>query len=349
MPKLLAIIGTRPQYVKHAALETYIKTSGKHELVTVDTGQHYDNNMSGSFINELNIQTIKYNLDINQGSHTYQTSNMMLKLEPIIKDEAPDFVIVYGDTNSTLAGSIVASKLKIPIVHIEAGMRNHNLEVPEEINRVITDRIASLRLASSPTALNNLCNEGLSKQSYLVGDISSDLVLGNNLVNPNLPFQYNFVTIHRPYNTNGIERIVQILESINKLEDKSIFAIHPRTRLLLVENKIDLDKYSNIVFKEPISFYDSLGFIKYSKCVITDSGGVQKEAYLLKRKCISILPSTPWEETLEGNWNTLVFSDLEQLSKAVLVKPDKSKYKEGIFGDGSVSKKIVELLENVER
>lgn len=348
MIKILAIIGTRPQYIKHAAFNNACKEVSDIELVTVDTGQHYDNEMSKVFIQDLGIDTIKYNLEVRSSMHGEQTGKMLIGLEKILIDETPNYVIVYGDTNSTLAGSLAAAKLKIPIIHVEAGMRNNNIQVPEEINRTLTDRVSTIKIAPSEVAMRNLEIENLGKNSYHFGDITTDLLLKykNEGKANEAPFYY--ITVHRPYNTSDQNRYSSLLNELNKLPHKAIFPIHPRTRNMMIEWGMKESDYSNIEFHKPFDFHRSLQHIMNSECVITDSGGVQKEAYILKKKCISLLPKTPWEETLAGNWNYLVFYDLTEIHKAIKISPSEASYKTNYFGDGEVSKKIIGLLQNEE-
>jgi UDP-GlcNAc3NAcA epimerase len=345
--KLIAVIGTRPQYIKHSA---FVKEVNKHadiELITIDTGQHYDNNMSEIFIDGLNIN---YNLKIRSALHGEQTALMLVKIEEILIKENPAAVIVYGDTNSTLAGSLAASKLKLKIVHIEAGMRNHDITVPEEINRVITDRISTLRIAPSAVALANLIDEGLAQNSYLLGDITTDLIMHwpNEKLTPSI-CHYYFATIHRPYNTEDKSRLNSILTTLNELDNKVIMPLHPRTKNMTLKWQIDLEKYQNIDFIEPTSFSESINHIIQCAAVITDSGGVQKEAYILKKKCITILPSTPWEETLVGKWNQLVFNNLNDIFTLLKIEPDEKLYIGNKFGNGKVALDVIEKIRELTK
>ncbi len=345
--KIIAIIGTRPQYIKHAAFCIEAKKNNLIDLITIDTGQHYDHEMSNVFIDELQIDNIKYNLDVNRGLHGEQTAKMLMKIETILLEEKPDVVLLYGDTNSTLAGSIAASKLIIPIVHIEAGMRNNNIKVPEEINRIVTDHISTLCFAPSNTALANLHREGLQNQSVMLGDIVTDIIytFKTKFEKANLSKTNQiFATIHRPYNTLEKDRLVSILEVFNKLDLKVILPLHPRTRKSLQEWNISLDTYKNIDFILPVSFEKSLEYIYASELVITDSGGIQREAYIMKTPCITILPNTPWEETLIGNWNQIVFDDVTQIATKCKIKPDSTQYIEQAFGTGAVAKDIVNYI-----
>ncbi|MFM7758227.1 MAG: non-hydrolyzing UDP-N-acetylglucosamine 2-epimerase [Crocinitomicaceae bacterium] len=343
--KLLSVIGTRPQYIKHASFAIEAAKHRNVNLITIDTGQHYDANMSCIFIEKLEIQDIKYNLGIGSAKHGEQTGKMLIEIEKILLIENPNFVIVYGDTNSTLAGAIAAAKLKIPVIHIEAGMRNHNLQVPEEINRTLVDRISSLRFAPSEDAVKNLVQEGLSTNTFLVGDITTDLLkeIGNK-TNVLIQDKFYFATIHRPFNTDSKNRILQILNALNNLEYKVILAMHPRTKNEVNNWNILLEEFKNIDVIEPLGFFDTINHVLSSEGVITDSGSLQKESYILKKKCTTILEYTPWQETLLGSWNYLLFHDLSNLNKAMNREVDDNQYISNCYGDGHVAKKILNCI-----
>ena len=347
--KLLAIIGTRPQYIKHAAFEKATREDKDVELVTVDTGQHYDFNMSQSFVDDLSITNIKYNLDIKSGPHGRQTASMMLGLEPILERESPNFVIVYGDTNSTLAGALVASKMNVPIVHVEAGLRNYNKLVPEEINRVLTDRVSSLKIAPTQHAFANLKKEGLEEGTFVTGDIITDVIYEaiEKFRQPESR-KYFYMTIHRPFNTTCSSRMKKLLGEVNKLPYPVDFAVHPRTSKFIDESGIDKAQYANVNFMSPVSFFHGLELINGAVGIITDSGGIQREAYIMKKPCVTILPKTPWEETLVGGWNRIVFDDLEELPEKMEESPDDGLYKTNYFGDGKVAARILDLLRNYQ-
>lgn len=345
--KILSVIGTRPQYIKHASFAIEVAKHHNVNLITIDTGQHYDANMSNIFIEKFGIQDIKYNLGIGSANHGEQTGKMLIEIEKILLIEKPNFIVVYGDTNSTLAGAIAAAKLKIPVVHIEAGMRNHNIQVPEEINRTLVDRISSLRFAPSKDAVKNLFEEGLSTNTFLVGDITTDLLkeIGNE-INELVNDKFYFATIHRPSNTDSRKRILQVLYALNNLEYKVILAIHPRTKNAVNNWNILLDEFKNIDVIEPIGFFDTISHVLTSEGVITDSGGLQKEAYILKKKCTTILEYTPWQETLLGSWNYLLFHDLSNLNEIMNREVDDNQYISNCYGDGMVASKIMDCIVN---
>ncbi|MBM3452958.1 MAG: UDP-N-acetylglucosamine 2-epimerase (non-hydrolyzing) [Bacteroidetes bacterium] len=343
--KIISVIGTRPQYIKHASLAMEVLKHLHVNLITIDTGQHYDTNMSKIFVEKFGIKDIKYNLGIGSGTHGEQTGKMLIEIEKILFIEKPNFVIVYGDTNSTLSGALAAVKLKIPVIHIEAGMRNHNIDVPEEVNRTLVDRMSSLRFAPSSEAIKNLSKEGLNTNTFLVGDVTTDLIkeIGNESVKPGEE-KFYFATIHRPFNTDSKNRILQILNALNNLEYKVILAMHPRTKNVADNWNIVLDEFMNIQIIEPIDFFDSINHIITSEGVITDSGSLQKEAYILKKKCTTILKYTPWQETLMGSWNFLLFDDLSNLNEVMNREINFDQYIPNCYGDGKVAEKIMDCI-----
>lgn len=342
MKKICVIIGARPQFIKHAPVELELKKI--YNVVSIHTGQHYDKKMSEIFFSQLNISKPTYILNCGGGNHGIQTANMLIKVEEILVEEKPLAVLVYGDTNSTLAGALAASKLNIPIIHIEAGLRSFNRAMPEEINRILTDHVSKLLFAPTNLAIENLRNEGINLGVYHTGDVMFDTVLlakkiiGQDYKNKN----QILVTLHRPYNTDNIDRLTHILTSLNGLESKIIFPVHPRTKNILLANKVDLSLFENIEFVEPISYFDLIKNQLESKCIITDSGGIQKEAYMLKRKCITLRSETEWIETLNNNWNMLLFDNLYELKDAVKKIP--GPYIDGVYGNGSAATEIANII-----
>lgn len=344
MKKIITVIGARPQFIKHFPFEQAAKKV--FNLKTIHTGQHYDQNMSQVFFEELKMSKPDYMLQVGSSSHGVQTGQMMIEIEEIVLKEKPDALVVYGDTNSTLAGALVASKLHIPLVHIEAGLRSFNREMPEEINRVLTDHISELLFVPSELAKNNLAKEGLSKGVHIVGDIMKDLILyctQNNLVKaPKIEEDYLYATLHRPYNTDEEERLQYVLDNLNKLERKVIFSIHPRTRNAMNNFGMEEAKFENIVFINPQSYFDNLSYLAHSKGLVTDSGGMQKEAYWLKKKCVTIRTETEWVETLKGGANRLLFDDLSQLKSAT--STEQVSFDEQLYGAGDAAQQIVNLI-----
>ncbi|MDQ3141208.1 MAG: UDP-N-acetylglucosamine 2-epimerase (non-hydrolyzing) [Bacteroidota bacterium] len=341
MKKYVAIIGARPQFIKHAPILFALKN--QCEIVTIHTGQHYDYRMSQVFFDQLSMPKPAYNLNSGGGLHGEMTGRMLQLIEPILMDEKPDAVIVYGDTNSTLAGALTAAKLSIPVFHIEAGLRSYNREMPEEINRVMTDHLSSLLIAPSEQAIQNLQKEGIQKNVYKTGDVMCDMIrIGferNILQKKNERFYY--ATLHRPYNTDNENRLKYILEIFNTLPMLVRFFIHPRTKSIIDKNFNTAD-YSNIHFEEPLSYFDNINELYNSSCVLTDSGGVQKEAYILKKKCITIRKETEWVETLRGNWNNLVWENLDLIP--ALIQKESTDHQDNLYGDGHASEEILKLF-----
>ncbi len=342
--KILAVIGARPQFIKHAPFDHVSRAVV--DIVTVHTGQHYDENMSKVFFEELGISEPTYMLNGGGGNHGQQTGQILMELEPIVQKEGPDYLLVYGDTNSTLAGALIASKLLIPIIHVESGLRSFNRAMPEEINRILTDHLSTILLTSTTNAIENLKEEGITKNVYLIGDIMVDSVnlaykMNSSRRRP-LDFEYYFATIHRPYNTDDIIRVKNILNQLNALDRKVVFPIHPRTLKFCEKYSINLDIFTNILFLNPLSYFDNIHYITHSNHVITDSGGMQKEAYILEVPCITIRSETEWTETLRNECNVLCFSDLEQLSP--LIHRKIGAFEKKLYGDGNAASQILQIL-----
>jgi UDP-GlcNAc3NAcA epimerase len=342
MKKIISIIGARPQFIKHAPLDLALKQH--FHSVTIHTGQHYDEKMSHIFFNELNMTPPQYLLQIGSHAHGKQTGLMMIEIEQIVVAEKPDAVLVYGDTNSTLAGALVASKLHIPLIHIEAGLRSFNKKMPEEINRILTDQVSNLLFVPTESAIQNLKNEGITEGVHLSGDVMHDAILLAQKFVKELPNknQYYLATIHRPYNTDEKARLVDILTVFNSLDLPIVFPIHPRTKANLSRWAVSLTDFPRITFTDPVSYFDLVNLQSNAAAVVTDSGGVQKEAYWLQKKCITLRSETEWIETLEGGWNTLVFDDLNQI-KEVLAKP-LGPHNPQLYGSGNASEAIAKTI-----
>jgi len=361
--KIVSIVGARPQFIKAAAVSRHIRKT--HDEILVHTGQHYDNNMSDIFFEELHIPKPDINLGVGSGTHAAQTANMLVGIEKILIDIIPDYLIVYGDTNSTLAGALAASKLRIPIIHIEAGLRSFDRFMPEEQNRVLTDHLSTILLCPTDTAVANLKNEGITEGVYNIGDVMCDAVLYYSKLLTQHSKEYYFshlqgmfyefippkewyiATIHRAENTDTPKKIEEILKAFEQMDAPVIFPVHPRTKKLVKELR-EQGHNKNILFVEPIGYLDMLYFVKNAKKVITDSGGLQREAYILGVPCVTVRDQTEWVETLKGNFNVLVKPcEKEILDKVRNTKIDFTVRKE-YYGDGKAAEKIGEIISRQE-
>jgi UDP-GlcNAc3NAcA epimerase len=357
--KIVTVIGARPQFVKAAVVSNKIGREFKEVLV--HTGQHYDKNMSEIFFEELNIPKPDYNLGVGSGTHGKQTGEMLIKIEEVLINEKPDAVMVYGDTNSTLAGALASSKLNIPVIHIEAGLRSCNMRMPEEQNRKVTDSVSTILFCPTEAASINLKNEGLVNGVYNVGDVMYDAVLNNIEIAEKKYNQYSLInklniekdnyylsTIHRAENTESVEKLKIILAALNSLDKPVIFPVHPRIKELI--RKVDSHDFNktNIYFVDPVGYLEMLYLIKNSKKVLTDSGGVQKEAYFLGVPCVTLREETEWVETTKGNWNLLSHIVKEDIISNVYAKNIDIKYRNNdYFGNGDASSKIVNVIKDV--
>ena len=343
--KLVTILGARPQFVKAAVLSRIILEHNEIDEVIIHTGQHYDVNMSDVFFAEMEIPKPKYNLAINGLGHGAMTGQMLEKIEQILIDEKPDGVVIYGDTNSTLAGALAAKKLGIKLIHVEAGLRSFNMTMPEEINRILTDRISDLLLCPTDTAINNLQKEGFNNFTNKIvksGDIMKDAVTyySKESVEKAKVYQHlelkqnNFVlaTIHRQENTNDLASLKSIFEGLSKIskEQVVVMPLHPRTKNILENNNLD---YS-IKFIEPIGYFDMLELLKNCSMVITDSGGLQKEAFFNKKPVIIARTETEWVELVDNGFGTIVGADLTKMYQTYLdYKEAKFDFSINLYGD----------------
>jgi UDP-GlcNAc3NAcA epimerase len=308
--KIVSIVGTRPQFLKLAPLEKKFKKE-KINNITIHSGQHYDKEMSDEIFNTLNISKPKYILDMKGDSKIQKLSNMMIEIEKILLIEKPDKVIVFGDCDTTIVGSIVANKLKIYLIHIESGMRSYNKDMPEEINRLITDNISNLLLCSTKDSVNKLNKENIKKNVYYVGNLQLELLKqccleynNEDILRIHNLEKNNFIllTIHREYNTNK-ESLSKLFKDLNKLKKKIIFPIHPRTKNTIKEFNINVP--SNIILIKPVNYLNITILERYCEFIITDSGGIQPEAWFLRKKCIVMRTETEWIEPLKNNNNIL--------------------------------------------
>jgi UDP-N-acetylglucosamine 2-epimerase len=314
--KILSVVGARPQFVKLAPISNVLKTDYDHTIV--HTGQHYDDKMSNLFFVDLEIPKPKYNLGIGSLMHGEQTGKMITEIEKILITESPFLVIVYGDTNSTLAASIAAAKLNIKIIHVESGLRSNNRIMPEEINRILTDHSSDFLFAPTKTAMFNLKKEGLSERSFLTGDIMVDSIKENlsqaikksDVLSKINSSDYYLLTLHRPYNVDNTNSLNSILKELDKIGKEIIFPVHPRTEKMIMEKSSK--RYRNIRFFSPFGYFDFLVLQKHADKIVTDSGGIQKEAYILRKPCITLRSETEWIETIESGWNILIDPNTER-------------------------------------
>lgn len=348
--KILTVLGARPQFIKAAPLCKAFATAGVEEIL-LHTGQHYDANMSDIFFQEMEIPSPKFHLGIGSGSHGKQTGEMLAKIEEILLKEKPDRVLVYGDTNSTLAGALAACKLQIPVAHVEAGLRSFNRSMPEEHNRVLTDHCSDFLFCPTQTAIDHLQREGI-KGAHLVGDTMYDAVrnyekkadqsqimkeLGLNSK------EFYLATIHRPYNTDDPKCLTLVVDGLAGLSKKVVFPMHPRTRAKLSEFKIDIPSKIQVI--EPQGYFEMLALQKHAKVVLTDSGGVQKEAFFLKTPCVTMRTETEWVETVQTGWNLVVGINPLEVRKGVDAFENKMPTAQPqVFGDGFAAKKIASIL-----
>lgn len=352
--KIITILGARPQFIKAAAVSAVFKDSVNEILV--HTGQHYDPNMSEVFFDELNIPKPKYHLNVGSGSHGAMTGAMLIAIEEVLIEEKPDFVMVYGDTNSTIAGALAASKMLIPVIHVEAGLRSFNKVMPEEQNRILTDHISELLFVPTQTAIENLKNEGITKGVHLVGDVMFDGILHfkkiaqekSTILSSLNVAEKEFIlcTIHRAENTNDINRLKAIFNALNASEEKIILPLHPRTLKYVTDYGITISEHVRII--EPIGYLDMVRLESAAKKILTDSGGVQKEAFFLGVPCITMRDETEWVETVENGWNFIVGANEDKIKDAILNFHPESPRKD-YFGQGDAVGKMIEIIKRLNR
>ncbi|KKQ18741.1 MAG: UDP-N-acetylglucosamine 2-epimerase [Berkelbacteria bacterium GW2011_GWA1_36_9] len=358
MKKIITIIGARPQFIKTPLVSKEIRKFAKEILV--HTGQHYDANMSAVFFNELKIPKADYNLNVGSGNQGQQTGEMLEKIEQVLLKEKPDLVIIYGDTNSTVSGALAAVKLHIPVAHIESGMRSYNRQMPEEINRIISDHISELLFCSTMSSAKILKEEGIAKGVYFVGDVMADIQ--KKIRNPKSeirnklfktlnikPKEYILATVHRQENTDIKENLENIFKAMGQIGETIILPLHPRTKKAIKTHKLQtlVDKNSNLRLIEPIGYLEMLALGSSAKMILTDSGGVQKEAYLNKVPCITLRKETEWIETIQSGWNQLANTNVNKIVRLVKNFP-KPKNHPNFLGNGKayleIAQKIKEFL-----
>lgn len=348
--KILSIVGARPEFVQAMAVSQQLAIN--HTEILVHTGQHYDYQMSQRFFEELPIPTPDYNLSIGSGSHAQQTAELLVRLETVIAEESPDAVIVRGDTNSTLGGALVAAKLQRPLIHIEAGERSHNRAMPEEINRLTVDAIADLHLCVSPKAVTQLQREGHGRSVHWVGDVMLDALLQ---ILPQAKIRssiletldrragdYALVTMHRAGNVDDPARLRQIICALNQVVQPIVFPVHPRTRAALARSESVLAKHIQVI--EPVGYLDMIKLMANAALIATDSGGVQREAYYLRKPCLTLRDETEWTDIVDTGWNVLVGADTEMIVQQWTTFAPPAAHPP-VLGDGEAGERIVAAIE----
>jgi len=347
--RVVSIVGARPQFVKLAPVAKAFAAGGiEHKII--HTGQHYDVNMSDSFFVELGIPNPDLHLGVGGGSHGVMTGRMLEQLDPVLEDMDPDWVLVYGDTNSTIAGTLSAVKMHLPVAHLEAGLRSFNRRMPEEHNRVLTDHAADLCLAPTEVAMGHLADEGLASRAVLVGDVMTDVCLqvrDSVLANPRpVPGvapgeEYVMATIHRADNTDDPKRLAHILDALGSLDRKVILPVHPRLRARAEADGITIAR-GNLTTIDPLAYPDMVNAVTNAAGVITDSGGLQKEAFLLGTICTTVRTETEWVETVENGWNVLD-PDAEHLAEYA-TRPHPESDPGHPYGDGKAARNVADVL-----
>jgi UDP-GlcNAc3NAcA epimerase len=350
---IFSVVGARPQFIKAAPLSAVLRRH--HSEFLVHTGQHYDEDMSEVFFRQLGIPEPDVNLNVGSGGHAAQTAAMMIPLEQLMLEQKPDWVLVYGDTNSTLAASMAAAKIHLPVAHVEAGLRSYNRAMPEEINRVLTDHLSTLLFCPTQVAVVNLAREGITQGVSVTGDVMVDAVLRNveaarratnirQQVGLGPGQDYLAATIHRPANTDSPAALAEIIAALNAAPLPTIFPVHPRTRKML--DTFGLNPSEKVKLVKPLGYVDMLALVDGAAALITDSGGLQKEAYILETPCITVRSETEWVETVQSGWNRLCAAERGAILAAIenacgerpVTHPDH-------YGDGQAAERIVKALE----
>ncbi len=352
--KIVTIVGARPQFVKAAVLSRVIAKTDGVEEVLVHTGQHYDHNMSEIFFEEMEIPKPKYNLSINGMDHGAMTGQMLEKIEEVLVKENPDWVLVYGDTNSTIAGALAAKKKHIKVAHVEAGLRSFNMRMPEEVNRILTDRISDILFVPTQTAIDNLHKEGyenIDAQIILSGDVMQDAGLyyaknsAEKVQLPKAKLEGSFIlcTLHRAENTDNPERLRSIVDALNEIHktERVLLPLHPRTAKIIEKNNLEL----KVDVIDPVGYFDMIELLKNCSLVMTDSGGLQKEAYFFEKNCVTMRDETEWVELIEHGYNRLAGADQFEILKTVqLMRTKNSDFSTKLYGDGAAGEKILSAL-----
>ena len=348
--KIVTIIGARPQFIKAAALSREIHKRDNIQELIIHTGQHFDKNMSDIFFDEMEIPKPDYNLNINSLSHGAMTGQMLEKIEEVLFKEEPDWVLIYGDTNSTIAGALAASKLHIRVAHVEAGLRSFNMKMPEEVNRILTDRISNILFCPTNTAIENLKKEGYNNIDCKIvksGDVMQDTAIfySKKEKKPQVDISDEFIlaTIHRAENTDNNERLGSVLQALNETakEIQIILPLHPRTAKIIANSEFNTD---NLTIIDPIGYLEMVYLLNRCKLVMTDSGGLQKEAFFFKKPCITLRDETEWVELINHGFNTIVGADKKNILQAYKNQNYNIDFNINLYGNGKASKKIVDEL-----
>ena len=347
--KILSVVGARPQFVKAAAVSRVLRRD--HDEILVHTGQHYDDNMSKVFFEELDIPPPDFHLGVGSGTHGAQTGAMLAGIEKLLLAEPPEWVLVYGDTNSTLAGALSAAKLRCKVAHVEAGLRSYNRAMPEEINRVVADHLSDLLFCPSETAVANLAAEGITQGVVIVGDVMADVLRTSADRARGRPALYEqtglrergylLATVHRAENTDDSVRLRNILAAFDALDEPVIFPVHPRTRKAM--DALGYSPPGHVHLLEPVGYLDMTGLEQAARMILTDSGGIQKEAYWLGVPCLTLRDETEWMETVKAGWNSLTGADSDRIVQAVRSFRPPSARPE-LYGDGNAAVRISQAL-----
>ena len=350
MIKIITIIGARPQFIKAAALSREIAKHTNINEIIVHTGQHFDANMSDIFFEQMEIPKPNYNLDINGLGHGAMTGQMLEKIEAVLIEEKPDWVLIYGDTNSTIAGALAAKKLHIKVAHVEAGLRSFNMNMPEEVNRILTDRISDILFCPTDTAIENLRKEGYENIDTKIvksGDIMQDAAIfytkKEQKPNIEIPNEFILATIHRAENTDDPQRLGDILEALNNIAEETaiILPLHPRTAKIIQSSEF---KTHNLTIIEPVGYLEMVYMLNRSKLIMTDSGGLQKEAFFFAKPCMTMRDETEWVELIENNFNVLVGADKNKIIDTYANHKFNENFDIDLYGNGIAAKNIVKNL-----
>ncbi|WP_232688874.1 non-hydrolyzing UDP-N-acetylglucosamine 2-epimerase [Halobacterium zhouii] len=350
--KVASVVGARPQFVKAAPVSRALAAAG-HEELLVHTGQHYDDMMSGVFFEELDIDEPAYNLDVGSDSHGRQTGRMLERFEAVVEDEDPDVVLVYGDTNSTLAGAVVAAKRDVTLANVESGLRSFEQSEPEEVNRVLAEQVSDVLFAPTDSAVENLARENVTGDVHQVGDVMLDVMLwardvarDRSTVLDDLGLtdgEYALATVHRAQNTDDSDVLADVMTGLVEAPVEVVLPLHPRTEERLREYGFYDDVESGLTLVDPLGYFDFVRALEGASRVATDSGGVQKEAFFLDTRCVTLREETEWVETVEAGWNTLVGSDPDAIVRE-LGTDDVPDEKPDLFGDGTAAERIAAVL-----